>query len=277
MKKQKKKRGRGLLILLIIIAALAYFVHDSAVNIELTEYSVTGDRIPRAFDGFRIVQISDFHGAEFPCELADMVRQQNPDIIAITGDIITEAEQFTNVEKLLTELQGIAPVYFVSGNHDFASGQIGALSELFERYGVEYLANEYICLERDGERIVLAGVEDPNSWEGIATPDAVAEKLRSEYPDEYTVLLGHRNYWAEEYPDLPVDLILCGHAHGGLIRLPGVGGLISTDRTLFPDYEAGLYHCGGYELIVSRGLGNSVPVPRLFNRPDLVCITLTAE
>ncbi len=277
MKKRKKKRGRGVIVLLITAALLAFFVHDSAVNIEVTNYTVLSGRLPAAFDGFKIVQISDFHGAAFAEELAEKVRAQRPDIIAITGDIITGEEQLPNVEALLEAIEGIAPLYFVSGNHDFASGQLEALCAYFDRFGVTYLKNEYVTLERGGERIVLAGVEDPNSWEGMAAPDEVAETLRGELSNEYTVLLGHRNYWAEEYPDLPVDLILCGHAHGGLIRLPGIGGLIGTDRTLFPDYDGGIYDCGGYKLVVSRGLGNSVSVPRLFNRPELVCITIKAE
>ena len=87
-------------------------------------------------------------------------------------------------------------------------------------------------------------------------------------------MLGHRNYWMEKYPDLPVELILCGHAHGGIVRIPGVGGLLSTDRTLFPDYEAGMYDNGNYTMIVSRGLGNSISVPRLMNRPEILSIEL---
>ena len=277
MKKRKKKRGRACIVLLIIIAAAAYLVYDSANNIEVTEYTVSDSAVPPAFDGFKIVQISDYHGADFADGLAEKVRAQEPDIIAITGDIITEEWQLPEVEALLKALDGIAPIYFVSGNHEFASGGLEELCVLLERYGVSYLKNEYVILERGGEGIVLAGVEDPNSWAGIAGPDELAAELRSVYPTEYTVLLGHRNSWAEEYPDLPVDLILCGHAHGGLIRLPGIGGLISTDRTLFPDYDGGLYDCGGYMLVVSRGLGNSVSVPRVLNRPELVCITLKAE
>ena len=140
---------------------------------------------------------------------------------------------------------------------------------------MRYIKNEYISQERQGEELLLLGVEDPNSWAVMPRPDELAEELRSEYPEDFVVLLGHRNYWAEEYSGLPVDLILCGHAHGGIVRLPFVGGLLGTDRTLFPDYEGGIYHCG-FELVVSRGLGNGVPVPRLFNRPELVCVTLHA-
>jgi len=274
MKKRKKRRG---LLLLIIIAAAVYFVKDSAVNVEVTDYTVEDAKIPAAFDGFKILQLSDYHGAELSGRVSSLAREQSPDIIVITGDILTTAEDLPQAEALLKELCTVAPVYFVSGNHDVASGELGALEELFVRYGAAYLKNEYVCLDRGGERIVLAGVEDPNNCLDPDMPVSVVSALREAYPDTYTVLSGHRNYWAERYPELSVDLILCGHAHGGLIRLPYIGGLISTDRTLFPDYEAGLYDCGGYKLIVSRGIGNSVPVPRLNNRPELVLVTLRAE
>lgn len=274
---KKKRRRRRRLILLAVIIAAVYFLYDSANNIEITHYEVESQRLSSEFDGYKILQISDYHGADFSAALANMVRGESPDIIAITGDSITEAEDLPNVEALLKELQGIAPVYFVSGNHDFGSGEIEALSGLLEKYGVRYLKNEYLPLEKNGERIILAGVEDPNSWAGMPTPDEVMAELRADYPGDYAVLLGHRNYWAKEYSELPADLILCGHAHGGLIRLPGVGGLISTDRTFFPDYDGGMYDCENYVLIVSRGLGNSVSVPRLFNRPELVSITLKAQ
>ena len=277
MKKRRKHRRRALLLLTVLITAAAYFVYDSANNIEVTHYEVKSQKLPDAFDGFRIVQLSDFHGADFAEELSELVRAETPDVIVITGDILTEKTELPQVEALLRSISDIAPVYFISGNHDFGSGAIDEISEMLADYGVRYLRNGYAGIEKDGERIVLAGVEDPNSYADMPSPDEVAERLREEYPEDYAVLLGHRNYWAEEYPALPFDLILCGHAHGGLIRLPGVGGIISTDRTLFPDYEGGLYDCGGYELVVSRGIGNSVAVPRLFNRPELVCITLTAE
>lgn len=277
MKKRRKHRRRALLLLTVLIAAAAYFVYDSASNIEVTHYEVKSEKLPDEFDGFRIVQLSDFHGADFAEELSELVRAETPDIIVITGDILTEKTELPQVEKLLRSISGLAPVYFISGNHDFGSGAIDEISEMLADYGVRYLRNGYVNIEKNGARIVLAGVEDPNSYADMPSPDEVAKRLREEYPHDYAVLLGHRNYWAEEYPALPVDLILCGHAHGGLIRLPGVGGLISTDRTLFPDYDGGMYDCGGYTLIVSRGLGNSVSVPRLFNRPELVCVTLSAE
>ena len=275
MKRRKKRRGRKALIIIALLCLAAfYLVRDSSENLSLTEYSVTDADLPQSFRGFKIVQLSDLHGAQFGAELVDTVREQNPDIIALTGDFITTAEDLPAVEELVRELVSICDVYFISGNHDFGSGKIQELSDILAGCGVKYLRNEYVELERGGERIILAGVEDPNSWADLESPDELVGKIRAEYPGDYIVLLGHRNYWMTEYPTLPVDLVLCGHAHGGIIRIPGVGGLLSTDRTLFPDYEAGLYENDSYTMIVSRGLGNSISVPRIFNRPEIVSIVL---
>lgn len=258
-----------MLVCLLIVA-----VNNSAHKLEVTQYSAESAKLPSEFEGFKIVQLSDLHGADFGDELYENVRALSPDIIALTGDFITDAEDLAAVDSLVSKLVTITDVYYISGNHDYGSGEIEALTEILERYGVRFLRNEYELIERNGASIVIAGVEDPNSWAEMTMPDELADEISDTYPDTYTLLLGHRNYWAEEYPSLPVDLILCGHTHGGIIRLPGVGGLLSTDRTLFPDYEAGEYFCGQYEMIVSRGLGNSIAIPRLFNYPEIVSVTL---
>ena len=261
----------------MLLIALVLLAYDSMHRLEVSEFTVASGRIPMSFDGFKIVQLSDLHGAEFGDELLDAVKAEAPDLIALTGDFITTAENLPAAERAIKGLTEISDVCFVSGNHDFGSGEISALEDMLGRYGVKYLKNEFFALERDGDELVIAGVEDPNGWADMIQPEELAAQLREEYKNEFAVLLGHRNYWMEEYPELPVDLILCGHAHGGLIRIPGVGGLVSTDRTLFPDYDAGLYDNGVYKMIVSRGLGNSVRMPRLLNRPEIVSITLSAK
>lgn len=262
-----RKRIKALVIVLLLCALGAALVLDSARNVQLTQYTVASAGLPESFAGFKIVQLSDFHGAEFVDDIVTLVKAEKPDIIALTGDLPA-------VRELAQRLTDICDVYFVSGNHDFASGKIDELSDILKACGVKYLRNEYVVLERRGERIVLAGVEDPNSWADLEPPEEFIGRLRAEYPDDYVVLLGHRNYWMEKYPELPVQLILCGHSHGGIVRIPGIGGLLGTDRTLFPDYEAGKYDNGRYTMIVSRGIGNSIALPRLFNRPEIVGIVL---
>ena len=264
------------MILALLGAGLAFAVWDSSEHPEITEYRVCSDKCPDSFDGFKIIQLSDLHGADFGGGLVEKVRQQEPDIIALTGDFVTDEDDLGAVRALVRELTQICAVYFVSGNHEFGSQLAGEVRGIMEEAGVTYLGNDFVLIERDGESIVLAGVEDPLAYADMPSPPELMRQINEQYPDSYTILLGHRNYWMTEYPELPADLILSGHAHGGLIRLPGVGGLIGTDRSLFPDYDGGLYENGNYTMIVSRGLGNSVLIPRLFNRPEIVSITLSA-
>lgn len=281
--KGKKHRGRGcltaLIILALIAAAAAFLIKDSRDDLEISRYEVKSQKLPESFDGFKIVQLSDLHGAEFGedgMELVEKVKELEPDMIALTGDFVTDEGDLAAVEKLAARLVKLCPVYFVSGNHEFGSGLAIEVRNILERAGVKYLSNEYLTISRGEDEILLGGVEDPLAYADMLSPDELAQKMNDAAPDAFKILLGHRNYWMTEYPELPVDLIFCGHAHGGLIRIPGVGGLIGTDRRLFPDFDAGEYNNGRYTLIVSRGLGNSVPIPRIFNRPEIVCVELSS-
>lgn len=281
--KGKKHRGRGcltaLIILALIAAAAAFLIKDSREDLEISRYEVNSKKLPESFDGFKIVQLSDLHGAEFGedgMELVDKVGSLEPDMIALTGDFVTDEGDLAAVKKLAGRLTELCPVYFVSGNHEFGSGLAVKVRNILERAGVKYLSNEYLTINRGDDEILLGGVEDPLAYADMLSPDELAQKMNDAAPDAFKILLGHRNYWMTEYPELPVDLIFCGHAHGGLIRIPGVGGLIGTDRRLFPDFDAGQFNNGRYTLIVSRGLGNSVPIPRIFNRPEIVCVELSS-
>jgi len=280
--KGKKHRGRGcltaLIILALIAAAAAFLIKDSRDDLEISRYEVKSQKLPESFDGFKIVQLSDLHGAEFGEDgmgLVEKVKELEPDIIALTGDFVTDEGDLAAVEKLAARLTELCPVYFISGNHEFGSGLAVKVRNILERAGVKYLSNEYLTISRGEDGILLGGVEDPLAYADMLSPDELAQKMNDAAPDAFKILLGHRNYWMTEYPELPVDLIFCGHAHGGLIRIPGVGGLIGTDRRLFPDFDAGQFNNGRYTLIVSRGLGNSVSIPRVFNRPEIVCVELT--
>lgn len=281
--KGKKHRGRGcltaLIILALIAAVAAFLIKDSRDDLEISRYEVKSQKLPESFDGFKIVQLSDLHGAEFGEDgmgLVEKVKELEPDIIALTGDFVTDEGDLAAVKKLAGRLTELCPVYFVSGNHEFGSGLAVKVRNILERAGVKYLSNEYLTISRGEDEILLGGVEDPLAYADMLSPDELAQKMNDAAPDAFKILLGHRNYWMTEYPELPVDLIFCGHAHGGLIRIPGVGGLIGTDRRLFPDFDAGEYNNGRYTLIVSRGLGNSVPIPRVFNRPEIVCVELSS-
>ena len=272
-----KRRSRGIfpLILLLLLTVL---LADSRFRLVTTEYRLQFDNLPPEFDGFRVVQLSDVHGAVYGKENARLLRaveKAKPDLIAITGDLADKNTDLTELDTLLAGLAELAPVWYVSGNHEWSEKLLGQLAPLLERRGICRLANDYIPLERDGGHIVLAGVDDPNGPRDMETPDALAARLRTEYPTEFVLLLGHRNDWTEKYPELPVDLVLCGHAHGGVIRIPGVGGLLGTGRVLFPKHTAGIFAAETYRMLVSRGLGGSTAgIPRFCNNPEIVAVTL---
>lgn len=281
IKRRKKRRwliAAGVMIFLLLL--FVWLMYDSSENLQVSRYELESEKLPESFNGFKIVQLSDLHGAQFGSDgtaLAEKVRELEPDMIALTGDFVTDEGDLEAVRMLVTELTDICPVYFVSGNHEFGSGLAQEVRQIMTDAGVRYLSNEFVSIDRGGDRIILGGVEDPLAYADMIDPPELARRMNEEDPAAFKVLLGHRNYWMTEYPELPVDLILSGHAHGGLVRIPGVGGVIGTDRSLFPDYDAGEYNNGAYALIVSRGLGNSVPVPRLLNRPEIVVVTLRTK
>ena len=283
MNTKRRKKRRWLIAAGVIIFLLLLFIwlmYDSSANLQVSRYEAASEKLPESFDGFTIVQLSDLHGAQFGSDgtaLAEKVRELEPDMIALTGDFVTDEGDLDAVRQLVSELSEICPVYFVSGNHEFGSGLAQKVRQKMTDAGVKYLSNEFVSIDRGEDSIILGGVEDPLAYADMIDPPELARRMNEADPAAFKVLLGHRNYWMEEYPDLPVDLILSGHAHGGLVRIPGVGGVIGTDRSLFPDYDAGEYDNGAYTLIVSRGLGNSVPVPRLLNRPEIVVVTLRTK
>ena len=276
-----KKRGGVLRVLLILLVILLVLLADSNLRMVTREYHLSFAELPEGFDGFRIVQLSDVHGAVYGRDnerLLRAVSEAMPDMIVLTGDLADAETDLAETERLVEALAALAPVYYVSGNHEWSSGLLEELGSLFQRHGVRYLRNEYLTLEANGDRIILAGVEDPNGWKDMEKPDKLADRLREEYPEDFVLLLGHRNDWLKKYPELPVELILCGHAHGGIIRLPGVGGVLGTGFVLFPEHTEGVYVGETYQLLVSRGLGNStIRIPRLLNNPELVVAVLEAE
>ncbi len=277
-----KRRRPWKMILLVLAAVVVLLWADSRFRIVTTEYICESARLPAAFDGFRVVQLSDLHGysyGENNSRLVEQVEACEPDLIVLTGDFIDSAEEIPVTETLAGALMKLAPVYFVSGNHDWGSGAAAELEAALERQGVIWLHNEYVTLERGGSEIVLAGVEDPNSWAEMLQPDELVDIIKKERPEDYILFLGHRNNFISLYPDLEVDIILAGHAHGGIVRLPGIGGLLGTEHNLFPEYDKGRFSAKNYDLILSAGLGdsllpNEMVSARFLNNPEVVCVTL---
>lgn len=278
------KTHSALKICLALLAALmliaVVLVLDSRYRIQLSRYELSFADLPESFDGCRIVHISDLHGMSFGRDnrrLAELIRRQQPDIIAYTGDIAGAEGDLSAVEPLLKELEGLCPAYYVNGNHEWADGCVEEIEALMERYGVRCLSNEIELLYRGEDSIAIIGAEDPNGRADMMTPWELSLQAGELYSGKFMLWLAHRNDYIKMYPDIGTDLILSGHAHGGIVRLPFVGGLLNVNRRLGAEYESGLYYSGHYIMEVSRGLGNSIPIPRFLNRPELVTIELRTK
>ncbi len=276
-----RRRRRHLFLKFLLLCALSVvFFWWSNHSLQTQAFTYASDRLPASFDGCVIVQLSDLHGAEFGENNQDLLQQvldADPDYIFLTGDLQDQYRQTPQSYSigLGRALAQIAPTYFVTGNHEWALPDVRGLKRGLEEAGVTVLTNEYVWLARDGDTILLAGIDDPNGFADQKTPEELAEEIHALEGDPFWMLLAHRNnYFEKEYSNLGADLVISGHGHGGLIRLPFTDGLVSVERTLFPSYTAGFYEVGGRRLFVSRGLGNSGRSFRLFNRPELVILTL---
>ena len=271
---------RALLIMAVLIAAGAAGFYYENHTLQTDYYTVNFSDLPEGFDECRIVQLSDLHGAVFGKDNEDLVaavRAAQPDYIVITGDTrdrFRETPQSYTVQ-LCQAMAEIAPTYFVTGNHEWALRKVRELKDAIAETGAVVLSNEFVTLERGGDAIVLAGVDDPNGSSNKKKPEQLAEKIYEAYDDPFWLLLAHRNnYFEKQYCNLGADLVISGHAHGGVIRLPFTDGLIGVERDLFPTYTSGLYEVNGAKLFVSRGLGNSGRSFRIFNRPQVAVLTL---
>ena len=278
-RRRRRRRRSGcltrFLAFVLVVAALAGWFWWQQNGLSSEEIEVAS--APDGFAGYRIVLISDLHAKEFGAgneKFIQYVKDLHPDLIAIVGDILHEKSQLAMIPAVASGLASVAPTYYVTGNHEWAAHVVQELEPLLEENGVHVLSNTYVMLERGGDKIALLGAEDSNGYADQKTIAELSEEVRQEQGDVYKILLSHRNTRIEEYVDAHIDLTLCGHAHGGLIRLPGTDALIGPHREFFPSYTAGLYDLPYGQLVASRGLGNQFPAFRLFNRPDVPVVVL---
>jgi predicted MPP superfamily phosphohydrolase len=283
-------KKRKLMIILAVVAslliALVFWIVWGNTALQLNTYTVSSDRLPEAFNGYRIAHISDLHNAkigENNKNLIAMLQDAEPDIIAITGDLIDSRN--TDIEiaiQFAEEAVKIAPCYYVTGNHEARVSEYDDLKNGLTELGIIILEDERIYLDQNGETITLIGINDPSFKSDYLFGDSETvvethlQELMNE-SDSFTLLLSHRPELFEIYVNNEVDLVLSGHAHGGQFRLPFVGGLVAPNQGLFPKYDAGLYTEENTNMIVSRGIGNSILPFRFNNRPEVILIELQSK
>ena len=241
----------------------------------------------------RVALITDLHSCAYgPGQktLLDAVDAEDPDLILLGGDIFDDDLPDDNTASFLEGLSGRYPVYYVTGNHEYWSGEesFARKMAILKDNGIARLSGEAVSVEVAGSRITVCGVDDPAAWGPSGRFDAHAEDsfekqlalVSAQAADgEYTILLTHRPELMDLYSEYDFDLVLAGHAHGGQWRIPGIlNGLWAPNQGLFPAWAGGLYEQNGTVMIVSRGLAReSTRVPRWYNRPELVMIELRPE
>ena len=276
-----KRRVIVLITAAVLVPALLIWLLLANSSPAATQVAVASGALPGAFEGFKIAHVSDLHNAVFGREnekLLSLIRAAKPDIIAITGDLIDS--RHTDIDSALAFVEAaaeIAPIYYVTGNHE-SRLDFDEIEPRLIAAGARVLRNEAEDIGRGGERIRLAGIDDPSFIRtgGTAEERAAAElEQLGDGGGTFTVLLAHRPELVEVYAEYGAGLVLSGHAHGGQVRLPLLGGLYAPGQGLLPEYDSGLYSLGETQMVVSRGLGNSVAPLRVNNRPELVIVTLS--
>lgn len=272
-------RRRKTAVLLVLTALLAAgFLLWGNCSLQTTETALVSPALPPAFDGLRIVELADLHGRVFgrgSRRLLAAVRRAEPDLICIDGDLFDEHTDLAMLPPLLRGLCAIAPVYYVTGNHEWrVPGLRGILAQM-RACGVTVLQDDWRVLRRGEDALIVAGTDDPCGPAERKTPAELIADIRADAGEAaFLLLLAHRNDQLPQWSALGVQAVLAGHCHGGVVRLPFVGGLFGTDRRLFPAWDAGLYRQGETALYVSRGLGYTNVHFRLFNRPEVAVIVL---
>ena len=280
---KKPNKKTILIVSVLVILGLGIWTLWGNTALEVNEYEIVSDRIPEAFVGFRIAQVSDLHNKDFGegyGQLLTLLSEINPDIIVVTGDLIDSRQTDLDVALEFAWQAGkIARVYYVSGNHEARVPEYEDLKIGLVKAGVVILENQKVEITREGESITLMGIEDPSFQEDYLFGDSESvarqaiENLQNE-SDGYTILLSHRPELFDLYVETEMDLVFSGHAHGGQFRLPFIGGLVAPNQGFFPKYDAGQFTEENTTMIVSRGVGNSIIPIRFNNRPEIVLVTL---
>ena len=276
---------RKLLLAILFIGILGFIIYKGNTTIGTTNYTLSSERLPASFDGYKIIQLSDLHDAMFGEKHDDIVKEVEkiaPDAIYITGDFIDRNRYDLEQSLLLVEaIKDVAPIYYVTGNHEISINDVDRIKNSLHELGVHILSNDRMILSStEGEKIAIGGIEDPLSStenEQVAVERAVGAAFEGIPEDMFKLLLSHRPEYFDVYVQKDIDVTFSGHAHGGQVRIPGFGGMVSPGQGIFPKLTSGIHEKEGSQLVVSRGIGNSLFPVRIFNQPEIVVVTLKKD
>lgn len=277
----------GILGALLLLVLIWFCVEQNLLLVRKKQ--ITLERLPREWDGVTLLQISDIHHRKLGrenCRIVQKARELQPDYIVITGDLISrDMQDFSETASFLGQLRSVCPVYLCPGNHelDLSQEKWMELQKVIGASGCRLLLNETVSLSRNpgGAPLYLAGAtlasniyrDENRGFRHLAEYTAADLEQALGQPQGCTILLAHNPFLLDSYAGWGADLALCGHVHGGLVRLPLVGGVLSPERRFFPKYDKGLYQKGKTQMYVSGGLGK----PRFCNPPEINLIYLNSD
>lgn len=272
-----------IIFFIFLLVLLVLFINEKTnEKVIVTEYTYKHSEVPEAFEGYKILMISDMHEAPFSDQIAEHIKRLSPDIIVFTGDMALLPDKSIRATSKIAKTVKDIPMYAVSGNHETQGDYYDEIITTLWQKGITPLDNDSVCIERGDDSFLLLGIKDPASnTVSEEQLEEIRKQIESEFPDGpcFSILLSHR---ADLYPnikDTSADLILSGHLHGGVMRLPFLGGVVGKNEDkLFPKYEYGLYKDDeSADMIVSGGCDKNPEKKRYFNPPEIVLITLERE
>ena len=287
-------KNRKIVVLVCITLIFISILMCFSKKIDVTKYTISNKKIPEEFNGFKILQLSDFHSEGYRDTtegLIDKVKNINPDIIVMTGDMVSwDMENIEEVKILIKSLSEVYPIYYIDGNHEHLAevlrqGRYEAFNKFMQALGVTTIKNDYVEIYKGDKYINLYGINLPlDGATGLYVDKFQLEKnyvektLPEADGEEFNILLAHTPTFIKQYSKWGADLVLAGHMHGGIARIPFTNiGLLSPGRTIFPKYAAGKFKVKNSTMIVNRGIGTSSFKLRIFNNPEITVITLKSK
>lgn len=279
MSKYKKRIIISVITILLISFGFRIYIDNNIY--EVTYLNIVDEEIPDDFDNTKILHISDLHNKSYGKDFIDEIDNLSPDYIFMTGDMVSSKDtDFSNFYELAKSLATKYNCYYILGNHemDLSNSLRYSIYDTLRSFGVTVLDNEEQTITKGDSSINLYGMwYNPKYYMREDFTEDIMNEILGNADDEYNILLTHNPDDFEVYADWGADLIFAGHVHGGMIRLPFVGGVISPDRTLFPKYDSGIYEYNNSQMVVSRGLSRGATGFRLFNKPELILVTLNSK
>jgi len=278
----KRKKVIFILSLFLVFSVFLSFIYISKSTLVIKNYNIPTDKLKSSI---KIAFISDLHCKEFGKNnslLVEAIAKEEPDFIAIGGDMVNSWEKEHSVSvNLLKQLVNIAPTYYIHGNHELSYLYKDSLEKDIKSAGVTMLDNNMVDFSlKNGEKVTIGGLSGFPYYE-VDAPDYDNEERHfldafiKQQDNNFAILLAHQPelyFWGLDEKN--IDLMLCGHTHGGVVQLPFVGGVYATNQGFFPEYDKGYFSSGFANMIITSGLGNTSSVPRINNEPEICIINI---